>query len=294
MVKNKYIYYMSNYLYLPQPPKDWYRVENKCTFDISNSDYYKAQQLNKGNVLQYKKNSSGLTKKQKYSQISKGLWVNRTKTFATQTDTYTNPNMSSLKRVGYTEYNSLQSLPQYIYNTSNPFNCQNPIFKDGGNLVCNAYENPCTGSITETTSSVNYSPSTDSNVPGQVTALYWNPKLQTWYPRNKTTMNNSGNKFPINYKLLTSAIKPAPPNLSLITKLNGTIELSWTNVQNKCIPTTSYNIYQNNTLLTSVSYNVLSYTLTILPNIYYNFYVTSVSNIYLSEPSNKIDYFFNS
>jgi hypothetical protein len=56
--------------------------------------------LNKGNVLQYKKNSSNLTQRQRYAQIAKGQWTNRNTTWATQsTRGYTNPNNQSLQRV---------------------------------------------------------------------------------------------------------------------------------------------------------------------------------------------------
>ncbi len=58
--------------------------------------------LRKGNILQYYKNSSQLTKQQQYAQICRGLWSNRTKTYATQSDKYTNPNTNSLKRVNTT------------------------------------------------------------------------------------------------------------------------------------------------------------------------------------------------
>jgi hypothetical protein len=57
--------------------------------------------LNKGNVLQYKANSSNLTKAQKYSKIAQGQWVNNNVTWAIQsTRGYTNPNTTSLKRSG--------------------------------------------------------------------------------------------------------------------------------------------------------------------------------------------------
>jgi hypothetical protein len=55
----------------------------------------------KGNVLQYKNNSSNITKQQRYSQIAKGMWTNRNTTWASQTITTTMPNTQSLKRVNY-------------------------------------------------------------------------------------------------------------------------------------------------------------------------------------------------
>ena len=105
--------------YLPQPPNDWYRVQNDCSLittvennGIVNVPYTNElvpassinivmAMLNKGNILQYKKNSSNLTKAQKYSKIAKGQWINRNTTWATQsTRGYTNPNTTNLKRSG--------------------------------------------------------------------------------------------------------------------------------------------------------------------------------------------------
>jgi hypothetical protein len=106
--------------YLPRPPRAWSRVQNECSVVTSitqNPDElvrvpYSKQfvpavalkesldMLNKGNILQYKANSSNLTKNMKYSQIAKGLWTNRNTTWATQsTRGYTNPNTTSLKRI---------------------------------------------------------------------------------------------------------------------------------------------------------------------------------------------------
>jgi hypothetical protein len=213
--------------YLPIPPRAWSRVDNKCTFDTTlnydNSDvindptiYYKTALINKGNILQYKKNSAQLTKKQRYAQIAKGLWTNRTKSWATQTETYSNPNTASLKRVGYIEYSKNDIIPGTPADPSgpyvaisvlfDPFKCPTLNFKDGGNLVCGTYENPCTGTIIENSVQPNYHPTTDSDVPGPIQQLYWDPRIQTWYPKVRRIMNNSANKWPVNYKLLRSAI----------------------------------------------------------------------------------------
>ena len=93
-----------NNCYLPQPPRDWSRVQNICSYE--NNVPYKEQttieMLNKGNILQYKANSGNLTKSQRYSKIAKGQWVNRNTTWATQSlRGYTNPNVSNLKRTGF-------------------------------------------------------------------------------------------------------------------------------------------------------------------------------------------------
>lgn len=103
--------------YSPTPPREWSRVQNQCTYLTGSPPstinvpllgttvpfealYYQLALINKGNVLQYKKNSSNLTKNQRYSLIAKGHWTNRNTTWATQSDKYSNPNTTSLQRVG--------------------------------------------------------------------------------------------------------------------------------------------------------------------------------------------------
>lgn len=105
----------------PQPPRLWARVQARCTEKDTNTDPNPMtyvpflnktmplsdannayQMLAKGNVLQHRKNSSRLTHKQRYSQMSKGQWVYKKNTKATQNQTYTNPNTTHLKRVNYT------------------------------------------------------------------------------------------------------------------------------------------------------------------------------------------------
>jgi len=236
--------------YNPVPPRVWSRVQDSFTFDTNNgngdvfiplldktvtpleANYYK-QQIAKGNILQYKKNSSNITKNQKYSQISKGLWTNRTKSFATQTETYTNPNTTSLQRVNYTEIpfpNTLVGEPNnisgpYQYNVPNPFGCPTNVLQDGGNLVCNTVVNPCTGEVVKKTATQKYYPTTDSNVPGKVELLYWDSRLQTWYPRQRYTMNNSGTKWPEGYKGFIAAVKRICTINSIGTNITDQIEI---------------------------------------------------------------------
>ncbi len=193
--------------YNPLPPRAWSRVQNRCVYEKDNFvlDDLKNAYLRKGNVLQYKKNSSDLTKNQRYAQIAKGLWTNRTRTWATQSETYTNPNMNSLKRVNYT------TPPVNINNNNNNnlFNCPNAVeFKDGGTLICGVNENPCTGEIlaSSVTPTRRFYPTSASDVPGRILPLFWDENLPTWYPRQRYVMNNSTNKWPQNYKLFVSAI----------------------------------------------------------------------------------------
>ena len=295
--------------YLPIPERAWSRVENRCPYDSSSNFqnhtdvYYKTALINKGNVLQYKKNSTQLTKKQRYAQIAKGLWTNRTKSWATQTDTYTNPNVTSLKRVGYIEYPRNDITPGSPANLSgpyvpvgvltDPFNCPDLTFKDGGNLVCGVYQNPCTGEVVDKTYAPKYYPTTDSDVPGPIQQLYWDPRLQTWYPKQRLTMNNSTDKWPINYKLFKSAIYPSAPVLSVVSSTINSIELSWILPIANCYPITQFNIFVNNALYMPIPYTT-SYN-TVLTglnkgNTPYQIYIVSILSGNTSGPSNIVTY----
>jgi hypothetical protein len=138
-----------NNCYLPQPPRDWSRVQNNCSIsiDVTNTTNgfirmpltgelvppallaEKMAMLNKGNVLQYKANSSNLTSAQRYSKIAKGQWTNRNTTWATQsTRGYTNPNNSSLKRAGNVVNVSIDPITGAIIGETNrPVTCPKPL-----------------------------------------------------------------------------------------------------------------------------------------------------------------------
>jgi len=89
----------------PMPPRLWSRAQGICsTLPVATITPEEADIIamsSKGNVLQYKKNSSNITKQQRYSQIAKGQWTNRNTTWASQSVTTTMPNTLSLKRVNY-------------------------------------------------------------------------------------------------------------------------------------------------------------------------------------------------
>jgi hypothetical protein len=207
--------------YNPVPPRVWSRVQNLCSTDtdssnviydpITNKYVLKSdiqQRLLKGNILQYKKNSSNITKNQRYSQIAKGTWINRTKNYATQTEKYTNPNNNSLLRVN----SETIVLPNNIYN---PFYCSGSTntIEDGGNLIGTTTVNPCTKQIISVTKTQNCFPTYCSDVPGKIEVLCWDPKIDTWYPKTRYIMPTSGTKWPDNYKFFVSAVKPvtSPP-----------------------------------------------------------------------------------
>lgn len=209
--------------YNPNPTHTGYRVENRCEYDtefpysLTSTVYIPSlkvyvpittvpsldKMLYKGNILQYKKNSSNLTKQQRYSQIAKGLWVNRTKTYATQSQTYTNPNLSYLKRVNIPTNITLNGNPTNlpITCTNNPSSLtpETTIINDGGVLICNSLENPCNGSSYSIPSQQCF-PSTASDIPGNSIYLCYNTGLPTYYPRQRFTMNTSLSKWPTNAK----------------------------------------------------------------------------------------------
>ena len=174
--------------------------------------------LNKGNILQYKANSSNLTKAQKYSKIAKGQWTNRNTTWATQsTRGYTNPNTNSLKRSGNVVNIAIDPITgAVIGNTIAQPTCTqhfitdtpvSPIvIQDRGVLICSVQENICTGEIKSTLGQKLCHHTTDSDVPGIIQELCWNDGTQTWYPRQRYVMTNSANKWPVNAEL-NSAIK---------------------------------------------------------------------------------------
>jgi hypothetical protein len=220
---------------LPIPPRVWSRVQNSCSIApnmtfFNNDRVYipltnqyvtplqakiQTQMLAKGNILQYKINGTNFTKNQTYARISNGFGNSRRKCYSSQSYTYTNPNTSSFKRVNYVNLpypNQIVGAPNNISGpfqtiVPNPFNCNTNIIQDGGNLVCGTIVNPCSNETIESVQSKQICyPSSCSDVPGIQVELCWYPNVQTWYPRQRYTMNNSGNKWPTNYKGFVSAV----------------------------------------------------------------------------------------
>jgi hypothetical protein len=276
---------MASYIYNPIPPRAWSRVQNSCTYNttpITNPIINSL--LIKGNILQYKGNSARLTKSQKYAQLAKCLGPSRTKVFATQSQTYTNPNTDGLLRV-----NSI-TLPNPL-NVPNPNNCPINSLQDGGNLVGGTYANQCTGEIIKVSPSVpQFFPSSCSDVPGTPIELYWNPRITSWIPKQRYIMNNSNSIGPI---IPISATTPAPPILTILTTnpTSNTVELSWAVNICKTLPITSFNIYVNNTLFQKIL-NTGLYTITLqisTPSIN-KIYITSLSGTIESTSSNIVTF----
>lgn len=248
--------------YNPVPPRAWSRVENRCAFDENVPLFLNLNQImKKGNILQYKKNSSNLTQKQRYSQIAKGKWTNRTTTWASQTQTTTNPNTQNLKQIDY----DVIPIPEELQRP-NEYGCVNKFIKDGGVLLGNTYVNPCTDEVIKKTFVQQCYPSTCSDVPGTPVLLCWKESMQTWYPKSTIgqKMTNSGDKWPVNYKLFKSANDI--PSGSKINSLSYNQKFSNTNSYASPMNTNQvpqkieniYNIYNTFSTGGTISNNVTS------------------------------------
>ena len=200
--------------YLPVPPRVWSRVQNSCSLDESKDNHAFAQaeatqMKNKGNVLQYKKNSSNLTKQQRYAKIARGQWTNRHITWASQSQTVSDPNTKQLKRVNSTRV-TVDPVSRAITETTLPLSVcsksMNPlVILDGGSMLCNAQTNVCTGQTKIQPSGPSYFPTSDSDVPGTIQYLTWDDNMSPWYPKPRRVMNNSGTKWPTGAKFIRTA-----------------------------------------------------------------------------------------
>ena len=89
--------------YGPYPTRVWSRASDDCV-DLSGAvlptgqpmTYDDLSEKRKAVIFQYKNNSAGFSKKQHYSRLARGLGRQRGQTFATQSQSYTNPNTHNL------------------------------------------------------------------------------------------------------------------------------------------------------------------------------------------------------
>ena len=84
--------------YNPLPPRKWIRFQNRFSqineIPVSDYEQYLLQMNKKANILQYNNNSIRINKNQKYGQLANRNF----KTFSSQTQTYSNPNIKLFKR----------------------------------------------------------------------------------------------------------------------------------------------------------------------------------------------------
>jgi hypothetical protein len=206
--------------YDPRPTRVWSRVQNQCTFILPGGapPATLAPDIAKGNILQYRANQMPLSAKQRYARVVHQLTPSRTKAFATQTATYSNPNTRRLQRVGTTAFpfpNNIVGAPNnpagpFVAPVENPDGCPSTQVESFGSLVCGSRVNSCGGVIFSAPGDpILCFESSVSDVPGNK-RLCWDTRLSTWNPRVRRTMSTSTSKFPENYKGLRSALVPRP------------------------------------------------------------------------------------
>ena len=217
--------------YNPEITREWSRVTRRCDESDISGDFvsipllgivvpksevpYYLSMLRKGNVLQYKANSANLTNSQVYSKICTKTWLNANTSWATQTQSYTNPNIKNLYRVN-------------------------------NSLICGTIADPITNKLIKdpTYDPLICRPSTDSGVPGRPVNLCWNERIQSWYTKTYLNMNNSADKWPVGskgifpYNGFTEPVvtKNIEKNLTILDKLH--------NTSNKSLVQTNFGLYK--------------------------------------------------
>ena len=83
--------------YVPNPPRLWSRAGGNNCLGASYSTY-ELDQRRKSEIFKYKKNGAQLSQAQQYSMAARNA-LTRKKSWATQTQTYTNPNVNKLPEI---------------------------------------------------------------------------------------------------------------------------------------------------------------------------------------------------
>ena len=337
------MYCFNGNCYLPQPPRDWSRVQNSCSLITASTVNQFVQvpytgeiipstslgptlaMISKGNVLQYKKNSSSLTKNQRYSKIAQGQWTNRTKTFASQsTRGYTNPNTQSLMRVGgsnVTTTGQPTDLPVTCPTNIKPINRVLPF--QVSTIIINQVLPPPpppppgggTGNVMPMVDVPIVEPDVIQDFGNLVCGtqedlcsglLFTSIKLDNCHPTTDSDVPgqiqdlcwNDGNPtwYPRQQYVMTNSTDKWPVNAPLASAVRpATPILSLTNASGvntlswitttDCLPISSYNVYQNNLLIANTTN--MSYIVNVT-NTSDTFYVISLSGTIESNPSNIV------
>ena len=108
--------------YNPLTPRNWIRFNNRCSQqnEVTADEAYLIQMNKKSNILQYNNNNARFNKNQKYGQFATRYF----KTFGSQTQIYSNPNIKLFERINET-YKVLQNVT--IINDNDVTQIQNII-----------------------------------------------------------------------------------------------------------------------------------------------------------------------
>jgi len=79
------------------------------------------------------------------------------------------------------------------------------LIPNGGRLICNTIENPCTGALLQKQANIICYPTSCSDVPGPIQSLCWSGRLPTFFPKVKRTYGTSDNKWPVNDQFIFRA-----------------------------------------------------------------------------------------
>jgi hypothetical protein len=165
------------------------------------------------------------------------------------------------------------------------------VIRDLGTLVCGTQENVCSGTLIRQPTDIICHPTTDSDVPGQITELCWDDGTPTWYPKQQYIMTNSGNKWPDNATLFSS-IKPLSPIITSISNIEQVITLTWT-LDTKCLPVTNFIVYQNELPIKVTSSDTFIASIVVENNATYTFYIIGINGNITSDPSNTVSITLN-
>ena len=211
--------------------------------------------LNKGNILQHRNNSAGLTKKQKYAQIAHRASAERRTTFASQTQRVTDPNSSSIGRI-YADIGQY-AVPVLKRDQSRvrrrvPGGCAKSLIQVGGNLVAKTRVDECTGALVSAPDQLGEYPCVSTRFSGirgsGEETLCWPKNIATWIPKNNSVMVVEANRhtfddwtpaFDVPTPFITSAVAPnSDPTVTTVV---------WT-INNMRAYISSYSVYVNGAL----------------------------------------------
>ena len=147
--------------YVPDPPRLWSREQYGCPPNTNDDPlfYEKLSERRKAEIFKYKNNANNMSKKQQYANIASGRNNTGKQSWATQSATYTDPNVQKdkLKRSGI----------------------------DGGVLIP---VKPC--------AEKNCAMSYENDTPGPARSICLNPAIQLYNFKVNRTYRASGGKWP--------------------------------------------------------------------------------------------------